>query len=501
MTSEKAPLKPVMLIILDGYGISWSKKGNAVKQAKKPILDMLEKEAPQSVLKASGSAVGLPEYQMGSSEVGHLNIGAGRIIKQELLLIDSRINDKSFFENQALAEIFSKNEYVHLIGLVSDGGVHSHINHLYALIDFAKKLGSKVYVHAILDGRDTKPQSAQKYIRRLERKLKGIGQIATIAGRFYAMDRDKRWERTKKAYDNIVNASTFYHKNAKEAIKAAYKQGKTDEFIPPMVVGNYHGVKDNEAIIFFNFRPDRVRQLTHAFVDLEFKEFKRKYVKTTFVTFTEYDRVLKHLKIAFPKHVPDKVLGEVLSQENLTQLRIAETEKYAHVTYFLNGLNEKPFKGEDRVLIQSPKVRTYDLKPEMSAHEITKELLMKMSSYDFIVLNFANPDMVGHTGVLKAATIAVETVDECLGEILKRLKGLGGCAIITADHGNCEHMIEGYNNSDTAHTSNPVPLYLFNYNAKLKRKGILADVAPTLLEILNIKKPEEMTGESLIIKD
>lgn len=494
-------MKPVMLIILDGYGISWNKKGNAVKLANKPTLDKLEKETPQSILKASGPAVGLPENQMGSSEVGHLNIGAGRIIKQELLLIDEQIKNKTFFENKVLEEIFSKNEYIHLIGLVSDGGVHSHLNHLFALIEFAQKYNSKVYVHAILDGRDTKPKSALKYIKKLEKKLKGVGQIATVSGRFYAMDRDKRWDRTKKAYDTIVNASNLYHKNATEAIKSAYERNKTDEFIPPMIVGDYHGVKEKDAIIFFNFRPDRARQLTHAFADPDFKDFERKYLNPQFVTFTEYDRKLQKLKIVFPKNVPTKVLGEIISEKGLKQLRIAETEKYAHVTYFFNGLNEVPFKDEDRILIPSPKVRTYDMKPEMSAEEVTQEVISKMNQYDFIILNFANPDMVGHTGVLKAATMAIETVDKCLGLILEKLKELGGCAIVTADHGNCEHMIEGYNHTDTAHTCNPVPLYLFNYNAKLKRKGILADIAPTLLEIMNIEKPAEMTGESLIIKD
>ncbi len=492
--------KPVMLIILDGYGISWQKKGNAIKLANKPTIDMLE-QGPKSVLKAAGNDVGLPDGQMGSSEVGHLNIGAGRIVEQELLLINSQIKDKTFFENKVLKETFSKNEYVHLIGLVSDGGVHSHIEHLFALIDLAKDCNSKVYVHAILDGRDTAPKSALKYIKQLEKKLRGVGQIATVSGRFYDMDRDKRWERTKRAYNTIANASSFYHKNATEAIKSAYAKKKTDEFILPMVVGDYHGIKNNDAVIFFNFRPDRARQLTHAFVDTRFKGFKRKYIKTKFVTFTEYHRTLHHVKVIFPKHIPKNVLGEILSKKGLKQLRIAETEKYAHVTYFFNGLNEKPFKGEERVLIHSPKVRTYDMKPEMSAKEVTETVLFKMPSYDFIVLNFANPDMVGHTGVLKAATMAVEFVDKCLGEILEKLKNLDGCAIITADHGNCEHMIEGYNHTDTAHTTNPVPLYLFNYNAKLKRKGILADVAPTLLEIMGIDKPDEMNGESLVLTD
>lgn len=493
--------KPLMLIILDGWGLSWRKRGNAIKLAKTPTINSLEKECPKSVLKAAGSAVGLPEGQIGSSEVGHLNIGAGRIIRQELVLISDTIKDGSFFENPALKETFSKNEYVHLIGLVSDGGVHSHQDHLYALIDFAKRYNCKVYVHAILDGRDTKPRSALKYIKSLEKKLKGVGQIATVSGRYYAMDRDKNWQRTKKAYDTIVTASGIYHKSAYDAVTDSYKKGKGDEFVEPIVVGKYGGMDNNDAVIFFNFRPDRARQLTHAFVDRDFRGFKRKYVKTKFATFTEYDRTLRHVTAAFPKHIPPNVLGEVVSQKGLRQLRIAETEKYAHVTYFFNGLNEKPFKNEDRILIPSPKVRTYDMKPEMNAYEVTNNVLKKMQEYDFIVLNFANPDMVGHTGVLNAAIMAVETVDECLGRIVAKLKELDGAAIITADHGNCEHMIEGYDETDTAHTTNQVPLYLVNYKSKIRRKGLLCDIAPTVLEILEIPKPVEMTGESLLIKD
>jgi 2,3-bisphosphoglycerate-independent phosphoglycerate mutase len=494
--------KPIMLIILDGWGLSWRKKGNAIKLAKTPTINMLDKECPQSVLKASGEAVGLPHGQMGSSEVGHLNIGAGRIIKQELMLISSAIKDESFFENPALKETFSKHDHVHLIGLLSDGGIHSHQDHLYALIDFAKKYNVKVDVHAILDGRDTKPKAALQFIKNLEKKLKGAGQIATVSGRFYAMDRDKRWERTKKAYDAIVSASCPYHKNAYDAVKESYDKSVTDEFVAPIVVGEYAGFKDGDAVIFFNFRPDRTRQLSHAIVDKEFKGFKRRYIKTHFVTFTEYDRTLRHVKIAYPKHIPPNVLGKVVSEKGLTQLRIAETEKYAHVTYFFNGLEERPFKCEDRILIPSPKVRTYDMKPEMSAPEMTKKVLEVMHKYDFIVLNFANPDMVGHTGVLKAGIMAVEAVDECLGKIITKIKELDGIAIVTADHGNCEEMIiEGENTADTAHSTNPVPFYLYNHKTKLRRKGILADIAPTLLELMEIEKPKEMTGESLIIKD
>jgi len=493
--------KPVMLVILDGWGIDWRKRGNAVKLAKTPTIYQLEK-GPKSILKASGLSVGLPDKQMGSSEVGHLNIGAGRIVHQELMKINNMIKDGSFFENPALKEIFSKNEHVHLIGLVSDGGVHSHQDQLYALIDFAKKYNCKVNVHAILDGRDTKPKSALTYIAKLEKKLRGVGQIATVSGRFYAMDRDKRWARTKKAYDIIVSGSGIYHKNATEAIKDSYAKNVTDEFVEPIVVGEYSGFKNDDAVIFFNFRPDRGRQLTHAFVDKEFKGFSRKYVKTKFVTFVEYDRTLHHVHVAFPKENFVNLLGDIISKHNLKQLRIAETEKYAHVTYFFNGLVEKPYEGEDRILIPSPKVRTYDMKPEMSAQEVTDTVVSKMDKYDFIVLNFANPDMVGHTGVLKAAIMAVEFVDSCLAKIVARIKELDGVLLVTADHGNCEEMlVEGENSCDTAHSTNPVPFYLFNHPAKLRRKGILADIAPTILDLLGIEKPKEMTGEDLIIRD
>ena len=492
--------KPVVLMILDGFGLTWKKKGNAIKLAKTPILDKLTKTCPYAVLKASGEAVGLPKGIMGNSEVGHLNIGAGKVVEQYLMRINNSIKDGSFFEIPDLIGAFDKNEYVHLMGLVSDGAVHSHIDHLFALIDMAKKYNCKIYVHAFLDGRDTKPMCAKKYIKKLQKKLKGIGSIATICGRYYAMDRDNRWDRTKKAYNTIVNASGLYNKNINDVLKQSYKKKIGDEFIVPLVTSDYHGIKEKDTIIFFNYREDRARQLTQAFIDPNFKEFERKYKEVNLIAFTQYDDDFKNMKVIFSPIYPKNTLGEVLSNNDLRQLRIAETEKFAHVTYFFNGLRETPLEKEQRIMIPSPKIPTYDLQPEMSADEVCNNVLENLKNYDVLIINFANGDMVGHTGVLKAAIKAVEKVDECVGKIIEKVKSLNGVALITADHGNCEHMIEGYNETDTAHTTTPVFFMIFNQNVKIRSKGVLADIAPTILDLLKIEKPDEMTGESMIIK-
>lgn len=492
--------KPIVLMILDGFGLSWRKKGNAIKLANTPIIDKLTKTCPYAILKASGEDVGLPKGIMGNSEVGHINIGAGRIVDQYLMRINNSIKDGSFFEIPSLIEAFDKNEYVHLMGLVSDGAVHSHIDHLFALIDIAKKYNCKVYVHAFLDGRDTKPMYAKKYIKALQKKLKGIGIIATISGRYYAMDRDERWERIRKAYNTIVNASGLYNKNIYDALKKSYKKNIGDEFIVPLVVGDYHGIKEKDTIIFFNYREDRAKQLTRALIDPEFDKFKTEYKNLNFIGFSQYDDDFKNMKVIFPPVYPKNTLGEVLSNNEIRQLRIAETEKFAHVTYFFNGLRETPFKNEDHIIVPSPKIPTYDLQPEMSASEICKDVIKNLKKYDVIIINFANGDMVGHTGVLKAAIKAVETVDSCVGQIIEKVKAINGVAIITADHGNCEHMVEGYNETDTAHTTNPVFFMIFNKNVKIKSKGKLSDIAPTILDLLKIEKPDEMDSESMIIK-
>tara|TARA_Y100000034_G_scaffold3294_3_gene3977 strand:+ start:4194 stop:5699 length:1506 start_codon:yes stop_codon:yes gene_type:complete len=492
--------KPIVLMVLDGFGLSWKKKGNAIKLANTPVLDKLTKTCPYAVLKASGESVGLPKGFMGNSEVGHINIGAGRVVDQYLMRINNSIKDGSFFEIPTLIEAFDKNEYVHLMGLLSDGGVHSHIYHLFALIDLAKKYNCKVYVHAFLDGRDTKPKCAKKYIKRLQKKLKGVGIIATISGRYYSMDRDNRWDRTQKAYDTITKASGLYNKNIYAALKQSYKKKIGDEFIIPLVTGDYHGLKEKDTVIFFNFREDRARQLTQAFIDPNFDKFKRTYKDVNLIAFSQYDDDFKNFKVIFPPVYPKNTLGEVLSSNDIKQLRIAESEKYAHVTYFFNGLRETPFEKETRIVIPSPKVATYDQQPEMNADKVTEKVLENLKKNDVIIINFANGDMVGHTGILKAAIKAVEKVDVCVGKIIEKVKELNGVVIITADHGNCEEMIVGYNETDTAHSTNPVFFMIYNQNIKIRSKGILADIAPTILDLLNIEKPKEMTGESMIVK-
>ena len=510
--------KPCMLMILDGWGINPNHDGNAVYLAKTPCLDRLKKEYPNTSLLCSGEAVGLPEGFMGNSEVGHLNIGAGRIVLQDLLRINTAINDGSFYENQAITSIISKvkanNSALHMMGLVSDGGVHSHLNHLFALLNMAKQKGlSRVYIHAITDGRDTLSDSGAGYVKNLQDYIDSInfGSIATICGRFYAMDRDNRWDRTEKAFRLYTMGEGIKEKDPVEAVKKAYMQEETDEFIRPTVITGKDDkalgiVEDGDGIIFFNFRADRARQITHVFTDPVFDPFKRELLPKLceYLCMTLYDEELT-LPLAFPPVHLNKILGQVISEQGLRQLRIAETEKYAHVTYFFNGGEEKPFSLEDRCLIPSPReVATYDLKPEMSAPLVTEEVVSRLRSnnYDLIVLNFANMDMVGHTGVLDAAIRACETVDRCVRKIVDEMRLIGGVILIIADHGNAEEMINENGHVHTAHTLNPVPFILVSdkYKDVELKSGILADVAPTILDILGIDKPEEMTGNSLIYK-
>ncbi|NMA87097.1 MAG: 2,3-bisphosphoglycerate-independent phosphoglycerate mutase [Tissierellia bacterium] len=505
--------KPVMLIILDGWGIGKEYNGNAIYLANTPNFDKFMMEYPNTKLEASGLAVGLPEGQMGNSEVGHLNIGAGRIIYQELTNISKNIEEGDFFKKEEFLEAIDNakqnNSKLHIMGLVSAGGVHSHNTHLYALLELCKRENFEdVYIHAFLDGRDVPPTAGKEDLIELEEKTKeiGVGKIATVSGRYYAMDRDKRWERTELAYDALLLGRGKEDISAVEAVEKSYNENITDEFIIPTVIkdnGEPISTIDNgDSIIFFNFRPDRARQITRAIVDENFEGFERKKnVDTFFVTMTEYDKTIENVHIAFKANKPENTLGEYVANLGKNQLRIAETEKYAHVTFFFNGGREEPYENEDRALIGSPKVATYDLKPEMSAIEVKDEVLnrLNMDKYDLIILNFANSDMVGHTGVVDAAIKAVETVDSCLGEIIELLEKKGGKAIITADHGNAEMLIDEKDNSPiTAHTTNKVPLIMIGEGNVELREGILADLAPTLLEMMNLEKPEEMEGESLI---
>ena len=511
--------KVTMLMILDGFGINEQEEGNAVKLSNTPNLDSLMKKYPTTKIKPSGLAVGLPEGQMGNSEVGHTNIGAGRIVYQELTRITKSIEDGDFFTNEefinAIENCKKHNSKLHILGLLSDGGVHSHNRHLYGLLEMAKRRDfENVYVHCFLDGRDTPPASAENYLMELQEKMKEkeIGKIASISGRFYSMDRDKRWERIKKSYDMLVNGVGIKSANVINAIENSYQKEVFDEFVEPTVITSADGetpiakIEENDSVIFFNFRPDRAREITRTIVDKDFKEFETKKLNTYFVCFTSYDETMPNVHIAFKKEQIKNTLGEVLSNQGLTQLRIAETEKYAHVTFFFNGGEEKQYKGEDRILIPSPKVETYDLQPEMSAPEVTEKVVEAILSgkYDCIILNYANPDMVGHTGSLKAAIKAVETVDGCIGKVVKAINEMHGNLIITADHGNCEQMIDyATGEPHTAHTTNLVPLVIVseNQNIKLKSEGKLADLAPTILDLMNIDKPEEMTGETLLEKE
>jgi 2,3-bisphosphoglycerate-independent phosphoglycerate mutase len=503
-----------MLIILDGFGISSERCGNAVAAARKPNLDRIFREYPSTSLGASGEAVGLPDGQMGNSEVGHLNIGAGRVVYQEYTRISKSVRDGNFFENRALNRaadsVIGNGGALHLLGLVSNGGVHSHNTHLYALLELAKKKGlERVYIHAFLDGRDVPPRSADVYLAKLEEEIRriGAGRVVLISGRYYAMDRDNRWERVQQAYDAITLGAGIRADNSATAIKDAYDADESDEFVKPRNIfakGETPVViEDGDSVVFFNFRPDRARELTRCFVDPDFSGFPREksFHSLCFVTMTSYDAEMPNVGVAYPPQTLENTLGEYISGLGLSQLRIAETEKYAHVTFFFNGGVEKPNAGEDRALIDSPKVATYDLQPEMSAYLVTDEVISRIESgkYDLIVLNFANCDMVGHTGVMEAATKAVEAVDVCVGRIADTVLSCGGRILLTADHGNAEHMIDEDGTPFTAHTTNPVPLVLIAKEAPdLLSDGSLCDLAPTLLDMMDLPQPVEMTGHSLL---
>lgn len=503
--------KPVMLMILDGFGIAPKGDGNAVEAAKKENFDKLVAKYPHSELQASGMSVGLPEGQMGNSEVGHLNIGAGRIIYQELTRITKEIQDGGFFKNESLLDAMNNakknNAALHLMGLLSDGGVHSHIDHLKGLLRLAKEQEvQNVYVHCFMDGRDVAPGSGIEFVKDLESYMAeiGVGQIATLSGRYYAMDRDNRWERVELAYNAMVLGKGEKATSAVEALEASYHDNKSDEFVLPCVVNENGKIKNGDSVVFFNFRPDRAREITRAIVDTDFAGFERPNMNTFFVCLTTYDVTIKNVNVAFKPQSLENTLGEYLSSKGKSQLRAAETEKYAHVTFFFNGGVEEANDGEDRLLVPSPKVATYDLQPEMSAYELTDKLLSKIDEdrYDLIVVNYANPDMVGHTGVMEAAVKAVEAVDTCVGKVVDKILSKGGAAIITADHGNAEYMWDANTESTvTAHSTNPVPFMVVGEelkDAKLKEDGRLSDIAPTILDMMNLEKPEQMTGHSLI---
>lgn len=510
--------KTTVLMILDGYGLNDRKDHNAVAEANTPVMDKLMKEYPFVKGNASGMAVGLPEGQMGNSEVGHLNMGAGRIVYQELTRITKEIQDGTFFENPALVKAMenckANDSALHIYGLVSDGGVHSHITHLYGVLEMAKKFDlKKVYVHCFLDGRDTPPASGKGYVEQLEEEMKklGVGKVASVCGRYYAMDRDNNYDRVELAYKALTKGEGLTAESATTGIQASYDRDETDEFVKPTVVVEdgkpVATIQDKDSIVFINFRPDRAREITHAFCDDEFKGFERgKRLDVTYVCFSDYDPTIPNKDVAFHKIAVTNTFGEWLAANNMTQARIAETEKYAHVTFFFNGGVEEPNKGEDRILVNSPKdVATYDLKPEMSAYEVCDKLCaaIKSEKYDVIIINFANPDMVGHTGVEAAAIKAVETVDECVGKAVDALLSVNGTMFICADHGNCEQLVDYETGAPfTAHTTNPVPFILVNYDPAyaLKEGGCLADIVPTLIETMGMTKPAEMTGKSLLIK-
>ncbi len=509
--------KTTVLMILDGYGLSDSVKGNAIAQAKTPVMDKLMAECPFVKGNASGLAVGLPDGQMGNSEVGHLNMGAGRIVYQDLTKITKSIQDGDFFENKALLDACANakkhDSALHMFGLVSDGGVHSHNTHIYGLLELAKRQGlEKVYVHCFLDGRDTPPESGKEYVEALEAEMKkiGVGEIATVSGRYYAMDRDNRWDRVEKAYLALTKGEGETTESAPAGIQASYENGVTDEFVLPTVVTKDGApvatIKDGDSVVFFNFRPDRAREMTRVFCADNFDGFDRgERVKTEFVCFTEYDVTIPNKKVAFVKEEITNTFGEYLAKNHMTQARIAETEKYAHVTFFFNGGVEEPNEGETRILVKSPKVATYDLKPEMSAYEVCDKLTgaIRSGDYDVIVINFANPDMVGHTGVEAAAIQAIEAVDECVGKAVDAVKETDGVMFICADHGNAEKLIDEETGEPfTAHTTNPVPFILFNADPaySLREGGCLADIAPTLLELMGMEQPKEMSGTSLLVR-
>jgi len=493
---------------MDGFGMEGPSAGNAVVNASTPNLDRIFSQCPGSRLSASGLDVGLPQGQMGNSEVGHTNIGAGRVVFQDLPHISRDIETGVFFENPAYLEAMDNcrewGSALHLMGLLSDGGVHSHITHLFALLRMAQDQGlKKVYVHCFLDGRDVPPSSGKSYVEQLQAKMQqlGIGQIASVMGRYYAMDRDKRWDRLQKAYDAIVCGQAPFAADATEAVQASYDAGVTDEFMVPVVCVKDAQVRDNDSVIFFNFRPDRAREITRCLVDEDFTDVERKtgFIPVDFVCTTEYDATMPNVSVAYPRQKLTNIFGEYISNLGLTQLRIAETEKYAHVTFFFNGGVEQVFPGEDRCLINSPKVATYDLQPEMSAFEVTEEAVKRIlsGSYDVIILNFANCDMVGHTGVYEAACKAVSTVDECVGKVVEATSKMGGVSLITADHGNAERMVDTDGSPFTAHTTNLVPFYIVGANVTL-RDGRLCDIAPTMLDLMGLEKPAEMDGQTLI---
>ena len=508
--------KLTMLMILDGFGENPNNEGNAVNLAKKPNIDKLRKICPVSHIDASGAAVGLPDGQMGNSEVGHTNIGAGRIVYQKLTKITKSIEDGDFFSipefTEAIENVKKNNSKLHIMGLLSDGGVHSHQRHLYGLLELAKRKGldNNVFIHAFLDGRDTLPASGEGYIQELQEKMKekGVGKIATLSGRYYAMDRDKRWDRVEKAYNALVKGEGVLAKDPIQAIEESYQQEIFDEFVVPTVITDANDqplakIESGDSVIFFNFRPDRARQLTRAIVDDKFDGFKTDKLDIDFVCMTEYDDTMPNVKIAFKPEELTNTFGEVVSKLGKKQLRIAETEKYAHVTFFFNGGREEPYPGEDRILVNSPKVATYDLQPEMSAYEVTEKVVEAINSekYDTIILNFANTDMVGHTGNIDAAIKAVEAVDKCVGEIVEAVQKQNGVLLITADHGNAEQMID-YQTGEplTSHTTNLVPLILVGMENVELKDGRLCDLTPTMLDIMEEQKPKEMTGESLLIR-
>jgi len=502
--------KPIALIIMDGFGINKEEYGNAIHAAETPFLDGYFKNCPNTVIGASGMDVGLPDGQMGNSEVGHTNIGAGRIVYQELTRITKAIADGDFFENEALLaaidNCMKNGSALHLMGLLSDGGVHSHNTHLYGLLELAKRSGlTRVYVHCFMDGRDVPPSSGKDYVEQLEAKLAeiGVGKIATISGRYYAMDRDNNWDRVQKAYDAMVNGVGNKAASGAEAMQASYDAEVTDEFVVPTVVAENAAVQANDSVVFFNFRPDRAREITRTFVDDDFTGFARTRLPINFVCFTQYDATMPNVSVAFKPQSLTNTFGEYIAKQGLTQLRIAETEKYAHVTFFFNGGVEKQYENESRCLINSPKeVATYDEKPSMSAYEVAVKAVNAINSdqFDVMILNFANCDMVGHTGVFDAAKAAVEAVDTCVGAVVDAVTAKGGIALITADHGNADKMYEADGSPFTAHTTNVVPLIVVGKNdVQLREGGVLADLAPTMLKLMNLAQPEEMTGTSIVL--
>ena len=500
--------KPLVLMILDGFGIA-GKEGNAIVAANTPQLDKILKENPVTKIGASGMDVGLPDGQMGNSEVGHTNIGAGRIVYQELTRITKSAQDGEMDKNPALVKAMesakANGKALHFMGLLSDGGVHSHNTHLYALLEMAKRMGlEKVFVHCFLDGRDVPPSSGKDYVAELLKKLEeiGVGKVATVMGRYYAMDRDNRWERVEKAYAAMVYGEGEKAECPVCAVQNSYDKEVTDEFVIPTVCEGAEPVAAGDSVIFYNFRPDRAREITRTLVDPDFSGFERKngFFPLNFVCMTQYDATMPNVDVAYKPESLENTFGEYISQKGMTQLRIAETEKYAHVTFFFNGGVEKQYPGEDRILVKSPSVATYDLQPEMSAYEVTDKMVeaVKSGKYDALILNYANCDMVGHTGVFEAAVKAVEAVDACVGRVVEAVKEMGGCVLLTADHGNADKLVENDGSPFTAHTTNPVPLCVINHSCTLRAGGRLADIAPTMLKILGLPQPAEMTGESII---